>query len=105
MITVSQKAAEQILKVQTESGAAGKNLRIAIAGSGCGGPQYQLGFDTQGEGDARFDSNGISVLVDPNSLTQLTGSEIDFADGAYGPSFVVNNPNAPKSCGCGKSGC
>jgi len=107
MITITEKAAEQIKVVQ--SGAAeleGKLLRVAAIGGGCSGNQYQLGFDDLMNGDMTFESNGISILIDQNSLNLISGSEIDFVNTPEGSSFVFNNPGAQGGgCGCGKNSC
>ena len=103
MVLLSQKAADHIKRIQAETDSVEKHLRIAVVGGGCSGSQYQLGFDKEYEGDSRFDSHGITVLVDSNSLAMVDGMEIDYVDGLNGASFVFSNPNAKKGCGCGKS--
>ena len=103
MISLTQSAAEEIKKVQSGTEElAGKLLRVVVSGGGCSGNQFQLGFDDLMEGDSKFESNGVSILVDKNSLNLVAGSEIDFVNGS---SFVFNNPNAQSGCGCGKSSC
>jgi iron-sulfur cluster assembly accessory protein len=106
MITITNTAAEQIQKVQSESEElTGKLLRVIVEGGGCSGNRYQMGFDELMDGDAKFESNGVSILVDKNSLNLISGSEIDFVNSPEGSTFVFNNPYAKKSCGCGKSSC
>lgn len=110
MITVSPNAADRIKKIQDETKASDKSVRIAVVGGGCSGPQYQMGFDVSYDGDSTFQTNGVTVVVDNQSLPLLDGTEIDYVDGAHGSTFVFNNPNTIKSggnggCGCGKSGC
>jgi len=103
MITLTERAAIQVKKVQEDTNASDKSLRVAVVGGGCSGLQYQLGFDDKAESDASFESNGITVLIDPQSATSLNGIEIDYAETLEGSSFVFNNPNATGGCGCGKS--
>lgn len=79
-------------------------LRVYVQGGGCSGFQY--GFEFEGEkeaGDVEFERDGVKLLVDPMSLQYLMGAEIDFIDDLMGTRFVVNNPNATTTCGCGSS--
>lgn len=103
MITVTPVAAEQIKKSAQNADCANLPLRIAVVSGGCSGNQYRLGFDEQGEGDTKFESNGINVIVDTGSLPLVKGLELDFVDDLQGSSFVFKNPNAHGGCGCGKS--
>lgn len=104
MIELTKPAADQIRKVkEAKNELDGKHLRIAVVGGGCSGNQYQLGFDIENEGDSKFDSNGVTIIMDSRSASMLDGMEIDFVEGLQGSSFVFNNPNAANSCGCGKS--
>ncbi len=80
------------------------HFRVYVAGGGCSGFQYGFGLEAQaGEGDVEVQSDGVSVLLDPASLPLLKGSEVDFQESLSGAQFVVNNPNAKASCGCGTS--
>jgi len=104
MVELTKSAADQVHKIkESKSELADKFLRIAVVGGGCSGNQYQLGFDKEYDGDSKFDSNGVTILIDSNSAQKLNGMEIDFVEGLEGSSFVFNNPNAANSCGCGKS--
>ena len=103
MITVTDNAAGQIKKLQTEMSHEGKSLRVAVVGGGCSGNQYSMGFDEEKEGDSKFEAGGVTVLVDNQSLTMLNGIELDFVQNIQGSNFVFNNPNATGSCGCGNS--
>ncbi|MDH5655783.1 MAG: iron-sulfur cluster assembly accessory protein, partial [Spirochaetia bacterium] len=88
MITITPNAAEEIIKVQAESeDLKGKLLRVAAVGGGCSGNRYQMGFDDFIDGDTKIESNGISILVDQNSLGLMFGSEIDLVDTPEGKSF------------------
>lgn len=103
MISLTQAAVKQVKKVQADTDAVEKFLRVAVVGGGCSGNKYQLGFDDEYDGDTKLDSHGVTVLVDANSLSMLDGIEIDFVEDLNGSSFVFNNPNAAGGCGCGKS--
>ncbi len=70
---------------------------------GCSGFQYGMSFDEGKPDDARFESEGVQIVVDPTSLAYLDGSTIDFDDGLHGKGFEIKNPNAQSTCGCGKS--
>jgi iron-sulfur cluster assembly accessory protein len=100
-ITLTDKAAE---KVRTSMGGQGKKdsgLRLYVSGGGCSGFQYGLAFDVKNEGDQVVESHGVSILVDEQSAQYLEGSEIDYVESVMGEGFIVNNPNAVETCGCG----
>ena len=79
-------------------------LRVFVSGGGCSGFQYGFTFDEHIEdGDTRIEKQGVTLLVDPMSVLYLTGAEIDFSDGIEGAQFVIRNPNATTTCGCGNS--
>ncbi|ROO24247.1 iron--sulfur cluster insertion protein ErpA [Salinisphaera orenii MK-B5] len=79
-------------------------LRVFVSGGGCSGFQYGFTFDENIEdGDTRIEKQGVTLLVDPMSVLYLTGAEIDFSDGIEGAQFVIRNPNATTTCGCGNS--
>ncbi|MFV0294465.1 MAG: HesB/IscA family protein [Paracoccus sp. (in: a-proteobacteria)] len=78
-------------------------LRVAVEGGGCSGFQYDIRFDTPAADDLILEGNGQCVLVDPVSLPFLAGAVIDFSDELIGARFVIENPNAASSCGCGTS--
>ena len=79
-------------------------LRVFISGGGCAGFQYGFTFDenTQ-EGDTQIEKGGVVLLVDPMSFQYLRGAEIDYTEGLEGSQFVIRNPNATTTCGCGSS--
>lgn len=81
----------------------GQPLRVAVLGGGCSGFQYDIRFDDRAEDDLVIASGDQQVLIDPVSLPFLTGSVIDFSDELIGARFVIENPNASTSCGCGTS--
>jgi iron-sulfur cluster insertion protein len=79
-------------------------LRVFISGGGCSGFQYGFTFDeTVQEGDTHIEKGGVTLLVDPMSYQYLMGAEIDYTDGLEGAQFVIRNPNATTTCGCGSS--
>lgn len=79
-------------------------LRVFVQGGGCSGFQYGFTFDENVEdGDSRVDREGVSLLVDPMSYQYLMGAEIDYVDDLEGARFVIRNPNAATTCGCGSS--
>ena len=79
-------------------------LRVFISGGGCSGFQYGFTFDESlGEGDVVIERNGVKLLIDPMSVQYLTGAEIDYTEGLEGAQFVIRNPNAATTCGCGSS--
>ncbi|KEZ76518.1 iron-sulfur cluster insertion protein ErpA [Salinisphaera hydrothermalis C41B8] len=79
-------------------------LRVFVSGGGCSGFQYGFTFDENvEEGDTLIEKQGVTLLVDPMSVLYLMGAEIDFSDGIEGAQFVIRNPNATTTCGCGNS--
>jgi iron-sulfur cluster insertion protein len=79
-------------------------LRVFISGGGCSGFQYGFTFDeTSTEGDTVIERGGVRLLIDPMSIQYLTGAEIDYSEGIEGAQFVIRNPNAATTCGCGSS--
>ncbi|MDO5621072.1 MAG: iron-sulfur cluster assembly accessory protein [Paracoccus sp. (in: a-proteobacteria)] len=78
-------------------------LRVAVAGGGCSGFQYDIRLDDAASDDLVLEGEGQRVLVDPVSLPFLAGATIDFEDELIGARFVIDNPNATSSCGCGTS--
>jgi iron-sulfur cluster insertion protein len=103
MIMLSSRAAAQVRVMQAATGDGSQPLRVLIETGGCSGFQYGLSFDAPKADDARFESEGIAMVVDPTSLAYLDGSTIDFDDGLQGKGFEIKNPNAQSTCGCGKS--
>ena len=79
-------------------------LRVYITGGGCSGFQYGFTFDENvDEGDTQVAKNGVTVLIDAMSIQYLMGAEIDYTSGLQGEQFVIRNPNASTTCGCGSS--
>ena len=102
-ITLTEKAAKHVSNFITKRGK-GVGLRIGVRTSGCSGMAYKLEFaDEIAVDDLKFDSNGVTVLVDPQSLPYIDGMELDFAREGLNEGFKFNNPNVKDSCGCGES--
>ena len=105
-VTLTEKAASEVMKIITDQKLEdGTNLRVGVAGGGCSGFQYSLGFDTQFDpkADTKTDQHGVAVVVDKKSDLFLDGTTLDFHEGIDKRGFTFNNPNASKSCGCGSS--
>jgi len=104
MLSLTDKAVEKVsFFAEQMPEAKGKSLRIFIQGGGCSGFQYGFTFDDQQDGDTLVDASGVTVLVDPMSAPYLQGAKVDFVEDMRGSGFVVDNPNAARSCGCGHS--
>lgn len=98
-------AAEKIKAISTSENKAGYGLRVRVAGTGCSGPQYQLGLEEkEGEGDFVVDSQGVKIFIDPESSEVVQGSTLDFIEGPNGSGFKISNPNASSGGGCGSHG-
>jgi iron-sulfur cluster insertion protein len=97
-------AAGKVRELIAEEGNPGLKLRVYISGGGCSGFQYGFTFDeTRAEDDFAVDKAGVTLLVDPLSLQYLAGAEIDYSESLTGAQFVIRNPNAKTTCGCGSS--
>lgn len=104
MITVTDNARKQALRLMEDEGKEGLFIRVGVQGGGCSGLMYQLTFDNQDqEGDKSFEDNGIKVVVDKKSYLYLIGTTLDYSGGLNGKGFVFQNPNADRTCGCGES--
>ena len=104
-IRMTESAAAELHRVREESGVPAESvLRIGVAGGGCSGFQYSLGFDdADAAKDHLFDQHGVTVAVDKKSALYLDGTVLDFYAGIDRRGFTFENPNAVKSCGCGSS--
>ena len=104
MITVTDTAKKQAIRLMEEEGKDGYFIRVGVQGGGCSGLMYQLTFDNEDrEGDKAFEDNGIKVVVDKKSYLYLIGTILDYSGGLNGKGFVFQNPNADRTCGCGES--
>ena len=103
-LTFTATAAAKVAELVAEQDNPNLNLRVYIEGGGCSGMSYCFSFDENAdEDDAKVVTNGIMLLIDPMSLMYLMGAEIDYVDNLQGSQFVVTNPNAATTCGCGSS--
>ncbi|WBU54591.1 iron-sulfur cluster assembly accessory protein [Paracoccus sp. SCSIO 75233] len=100
--SVTERAFARLAEIN-DGNDAPQALRVAVEGGGCSGFQYDIRLDAPAEDDLVLEGNGQRVLVDPVSLPFLAGAVIDFADELIGARFVIENPNAASSCGCGTS--
>ncbi len=104
VMTLTTNAAEKIRSLIEEEGTEGLKLRVFVTGGGCSGFQYGFTFDENiNEGDTEVEQYGVCLLVDPMSFQYLAGAEIDYSEGLEGAQFVIKNPNATTTCGCGSS--
>ncbi len=103
-LSISTTAVERVNQLLSSKGNPDLMLRVYIQGGGCSGFQYGFQFDESAqEDDIAIEHSGIRILVDMLSLQYLGGAEIDFKDDLIGSRFLVNNPNASATCGCGSS--
>ena len=97
-------AAAKVRELISEEGNAALALRVYIQGGGCSGFQYGFEFDeNRADDDVAIDTDEVTLLVDPLSLQYLMGSEVDYTESLQGAQFVIRNPNAKTTCGCGSS--
>ena len=100
----SDAAATKVRELITEEGDERLMLRVFISGGGCSGFQYGFTFEEGlGEEDTVVENQGVKLLIDPMSYQYLVGAEIDYTEGLEGAQFVIRNPNATTTCGCGSS--
>ena len=103
-LTFTDAAARKVGDLIRGEGNPNLKLRVFIQGGGCSGMQYGFEFDeNEQEGDTCVENQGVKLLVDPMSIQYLTGAEIDYREGLDGAQFVIRNPNAQTTCGCGSS--
>ena len=102
---LTENATRRILAlIKDENASLPLMFRIMISGGGCSGFQYRFSLESQtDEKDTVFEENGLKVVVDEASLSLVEGAQIDYVEELIGASFVVKNPNASTSCGCGNS--
>ena len=103
-INLSASAVRKVQELVSEEENKALKLRVYITGGGCSGFQYGFSFDEDvAEDDTAIEEGGVTLLVDPMSFQYLVGSEVDYTEGLEGSRFIVNNPNATTTCGCGAS--
>ena len=103
-IVFTDSAAAKVADLIAEEGNPDLKLRVFVQGGGCSGFQYGFTFDeVQNEDDTAMQKNGVTLLIDSMSYQYLIGAEIDYQEGLEGAQFVIKNPNATSTCGCGSS--
>lgn len=103
-LVFTDSAANKVKELIEEEGNPELKLRVFVTGGGCSGFQYGFTFDEEvNEDDSTMEKNGVMLLIDPMSYQYLVGAEIDYTEGLEGSQFVIRNPNATSTCGCGSS--
>jgi iron-sulfur cluster insertion protein len=103
-LVFTDSAAAKVADLIAEEGNPELKLRVFVQGGGCSGFQYGFTFDDAvNEDDTLFEKNGVTLLVDSMSFQYLVGAEIDYKEDIHGSQFVIKNPNAQTTCGCGSS--
>jgi iron-sulfur cluster insertion protein len=103
-LVFTDAAATKVRSLIEEEGNPELKLRVFVSGGGCSGFQYGFTFDEDvAEDDTRMEKNGVTLVIDPMSYQYLVGAEIDYQEGLEGAQFVIKNPNATSTCGCGSS--
>ena len=103
-LVFTDAAANKARQLIEDEGNSALKLRVFVQGGGCSGFQYGFTFDENiNDGDKEIDNNGVTLVVDPMSYEYLAGAEVDYRESLEGSMFVVNNPNATTTCGCGSS--
>jgi iron-sulfur cluster insertion protein len=103
-LNFTDSAATKVKQLIDEEGNAELKLRVFVTGGGCSGFQYGFTFDeTTNDDDTVMEKGGVTLLIDPMSYQYLVGAEIDYTESVEGAQFVIKNPNATSTCGCGSS--
>ena len=103
-LVFTDAAAHKVGQLISDEGNEQLKLRVYISGGGCSGFQYGFTFDENTEdGDTQIENGGVVLLVDPMSIQYLEGAEIDYKEDLEGAQFIIRNPNANTTCGCGSS--
>ena len=103
-INFSDNAVKKVKELIEEEGTPDLKLRVFVSGGGCSGMEYGFTFEESiNEDDTKVEKDNVMLLIDPMSLQYLTGAEIDYQDNVQGSQFVIKNPNATTTCGCGSS--
>jgi iron-sulfur cluster insertion protein len=103
-LVFTDNAAKKVKELIAEEGSPDLKLRVFVSGGGCSGFQYGFTFEeTVNEDDTQVERDSVTLLIDPMSLQYLMGAEIDYSDSLQGSQFVIRNPNATTTCGCGSS--
>jgi iron-sulfur cluster insertion protein len=103
-LVFTDNAAKKVKELIDDEGTPDLKLRVFVSGGGCSGFQYGFTFEEEvNDDDTQVDKDGVTLLIDPMSLQYLVGAEIDYTDSLQGSQFVIRNPNATTTCGCGSS--
>lgn len=103
-LVFTDNAADKVRQLIDEEGNPDLKLRVFVSGGGCSGFQYGFSFEEdRQEDDTAMEKNGVTLLIDPMSYQYLVGAEIDYQENVEGAQFVIKNPNATSTCGCGSS--
>jgi iron-sulfur cluster insertion protein len=103
-LVFTDNAVNKVKELIEEEGSPDLKLRVFVSGGGCSGFQYGFTFeDTANDDDTQVERDSVVLLIDPMSLQYLMGAEIDYQDSLQGSQFVIRNPNATSTCGCGSS--
>ncbi|MDR2636839.1 MAG: iron-sulfur cluster insertion protein ErpA [Zoogloeaceae bacterium] len=103
-VIFTDSAVNKVRELIEEEGNPDLKLRVFVTGGGCSGFQYGFTFEeSSNEDDTLFEKGGVTLLIDPMSYQYLVGAEIDYTEGLSGSQFVIRNPNATSTCGCGSS--
>jgi len=104
LLEFSDSAVKKLKAIQTDEGNPDLMLRVSVYGGGCSGFQYTFSLDEEiNPSDKTVEKEGVTLIIDQKSYQLLAGSEVDYQEGLEGAMFVVNNPNATSTCGCGAS--
>jgi iron-sulfur cluster assembly accessory protein len=103
MVTLTPEAKDKLRSLIDAEAEPGAGLRVQVVPGGCSGFEYDLSLSAPEDGDEVVDNDGVRVIVDRYSVPYLLGVELDYEEGFQGAGFLINNPNASASCGCGKS--
>jgi iron-sulfur cluster assembly accessory protein len=103
MVTLTDAAKDRLRALVAAEADPGSGLRVQVVPGGCSGFEYDLTLGIPGDGDEVVESDGVRVIVDRFSVPYLLGVQLDYEEGFQGAGFLINNPNAAASCGCGKS--
>ena len=103
-ITLTEKAASKVKALLEKENKQGYGLRVGIISGGCSGYTYDIGIEKEAKADDKvIEDKGIKVFINPESISFMKGSTIDYVDALQGAGFKINNPNVKTTCGCGHS--
>ena len=103
MITLTERAADRVRDLLQREGHPNAALRLRVTAGGCSGLRYELAFDEVQDVDHALEQHGVAVVIDPKSAPHLADCILDYADGLNETGFLIENPNAATTCGCGES--